>query len=71
MSADSVFIDTNMLIYSLGGENKIGQKKIQAMALLYEAPFISTQVLNECPNVLRRKFNHDYRETQNTLEFIL
>lgn len=50
----SIFLDSNVLLYALGEESP---KKNAAKRLVEALPaaWISTQVLNECSHVLRRK----------------
>jgi predicted nucleic acid-binding protein len=48
----SVFLDSNVLLYALGDEEP---KRQRARDLLAAVPTISTQVVNECSHVLRRK----------------
>jgi predicted nucleic acid-binding protein len=48
----SAFLDSNVLIYALGDEEP---KRGRARDLLAAVPTISTQVVNECSHVLRRK----------------
>jgi len=48
------FLDTNIIIYSLG-QNV--EKRNQSIELISEHPFISVQVLNESANTLFRKFS--------------
>lgn len=48
----SVFVDSNIVLYALGDEE---EKRAIAAALLAGWPTISTQVINECTHVLRRK----------------
>lgn len=66
-----IFIDTNVLIYAFADTEKNATKKAQVIKLLQQKPYISTQILNESSNVLRRKFNQNYQEIQGNLEFIL
>ena len=49
----SVFIDSNIVLYALGDDES---KRAVAVKLLADWPTISTQVINECSHVLRRKF---------------
>lgn len=46
------FLDSNILLYALGDEEP---KRTRAQQLLAATPTISTQVVNECSHVLRRK----------------
>lgn len=48
----SAFLDSNVLLYALGDEEP---KRQRARDLLAAVPTISTQVVNECSHVLRRK----------------
>ncbi|MGH8567579.1 MAG: PIN domain-containing protein [Gammaproteobacteria bacterium] len=48
----SAFLDTNIVLYALGDDDL---KRARARALLAAEPYISTQVVNECSHVLRRK----------------
>ena len=48
------FLDTNIIIYSLG---KNLEKRKQSIELISSHPFISVQVLNETANTLIRKFS--------------
>jgi predicted nucleic acid-binding protein len=48
----SAFLDSNVLLYALGDEEP---KRRRARGLLAAVPTISTQVVNECSHVLRRK----------------
>ncbi len=50
--AASVFLDSNIFLYALGDEEP---KRQHARDLLAATPTISTQALNECSHVLRRK----------------
>ena len=48
----SVFIDSNIVLYALGDDES---KRAVAVRLLADWPTVSTQVINECSHVLRRK----------------
>ncbi len=48
------FLDTNILIYSIGN---IIPEKITSVSLIGENAVISTQILTESANVMRRKLN--------------
>lgn len=48
----AVFLDSNVVLYSMGTEQA---KKERALELIALRPVISTQVINECSHVLRRK----------------
>jgi len=47
-----IFLDSNIVLYALGNDL---QKRSIARRLLAEQPTVSTQVINECSHVLRRK----------------
>lgn len=47
-----IFLDSNIILYALGADE--AKRKI-ARELLLVYPYISTQVINECSHVLRRK----------------
>jgi predicted nucleic acid-binding protein len=48
------FLDTNIIIYSLGQDI---EKRTKSIELISCRPFISAQVLNETANTLIRKFS--------------
>jgi predicted nucleic acid-binding protein len=64
----TVFLDSNIVLYTLGDDSS---KRSIACALLAEKPTISTQVVNECSHVLRRKLHHSPAETGKILMAIL
>lgn len=47
-----IFLDTNIVLYAIGSDES---KRLVAANLLAQTPTISTQVINECSHVLRRK----------------
>lgn len=54
--SDNFFLDTNVLVYLYSNDEP--DKKAAAMALFESCiPIISTQVLSELANTLKRKFN--------------
>lgn len=61
------FIDTNIVIYSLG-QDEIKQNI--AIGLLSKNPAVSVQVLSETANVMRRKLNFDVPSVQTVIERI-
>lgn len=63
-----VFLDSNVILYSLGDEDAKGNISI---ALLQNRPWISTQVVNECSHVLRRKIGWPPTRVARTLTDIL
>ncbi len=48
----SAFLDSNIVLYAMGDDEA---KRTRSLALLAAEPTISTQVINECSHVLRRK----------------
>jgi len=50
------FIDTNIVIYSLGQDL---HKQEKALLLLANKPVLSIQVLNEASNIMKRKLGYD------------
>lgn len=66
MSA-KVFIDTNIVIYSLGQNST---KATQAAPLFAQHPTISTQVLSETANVALKKLAMPLSETSKLLEML-
>ena len=66
--SDKHFIDTNVLIYTVGD---IIIKKHQAIQLLKINAIISTQVINESINVMYRKLKYDYASIRDILIEIL
>ena len=67
----SVFLDSNIVLYALGDEES---KRAIAAGLLATYPSISTQVINECSHVLRRKLklppNQVAEEMQNVMDVV-
>lgn len=57
-----VFFDTNLLVYLYSEDEP--EKQSQVLTLLNDTDnrWISTQVLNELSNILRRKFKLDYAD---------
>jgi predicted nucleic acid-binding protein len=48
----SIFLDSNVVLYAMGDDDA---KRARGRAFLATEPTISTQVINECSHVLRRK----------------
>ncbi|AFY75455.1 putative nucleic-acid-binding protein, contains PIN domain (plasmid) [Synechococcus sp. PCC 7502] len=58
---DKIFLDTNIIIYSYSQDEP--DKQQQAIKCLQSGqPWISTQVINETVNTLRRKFSLDFTQ---------
>lgn len=56
---DKVFIDTNVAVY-LYSNDELEKQEIARCLFRHSAPTISTQVLSELSNTLRKKFKLDY-----------
>jgi len=65
MPAAKYFLDTNILIYTVG--NVIPQKKI-AVDLIGSLAVISTQIVTESINVMYRKLGYDYAEIRSIVD---
>jgi len=66
---DYVFVDTNILIYTLSEDEP--EKRLTANKILLKNNcLISTQVINELSNVLYKKFNLGYQEVLNLIDEI-
>lgn len=64
MSANNIFLDTNVLIYVLSDDEP---KREVAISLIKNNPHISIQVLNEFCNVCKKKMGFSYPEIQNII----
>lgn len=64
-----VFLDSNIVLYALGND----EKKAHALDLLMvlPAPYLSTQVINECSHVLRRKVKRSPAEVRQDLSAVI
>lgn len=67
MSAERVFIDTNILLYLLSGDSA---KAGRAEALLEQGGVISVQVLNEFSSVATRKLGMGWTEVRDVLQVL-
>jgi predicted nucleic acid-binding protein len=65
---DRVFADTNLIIYT---ESNDHEKTGRAIAILQDAPVISTQVVNEAINVLTKKYAFQLWEAHEIAESLL
>ena len=66
---DKVFIDTNVLIYGYSEDEPDKQQRAIDCVRSGEA-WISTQVLNETINVLKRKFSLSYSQIRDAVQEI-
>ncbi|MFM7905063.1 MAG: PIN domain-containing protein [Microcystis sp.] len=64
---DKVFIDTNVLIYGYSEDEPDKRQRAIDCVRLGEA-WISTQVLNETINVLKRKFSLSYSQIREAVQ---
>ena len=64
---DKVFLDTNVLIYGYSQDEPDKQQRSIECAQSGDV-WISTQVLNETINVLRRKFSLEYSQIRAVVE---
>ena len=64
----AVFLDSNIVLYALGDDEA---KCAVATGLLAAWPTISTQVINECSHVLRRKLRISPTQTAEELENVI
>nr|VFK17434.1 MAG: hypothetical protein BECKLPF1236A_GA0070988_1017012 [Candidatus Kentron sp. LPFa]VFK32296.1 MAG: hypothetical protein BECKLPF1236C_GA0070990_1016211 [Candidatus Kentron sp. LPFa] len=61
------FIDTNIVIYSLGQDDA---KQDIAIRLLSKGPVVSVQVLSEAANIMRRKLGFKLSSIRAVVERI-
>lgn len=64
---DKVFFDTNLLIYLYSEDEPQKQTRILTQIKNTKNRWISTQVLNELSNTLRRKFKLEYDDIANVI----
>ena len=64
---DSVFIDTNILIYLYSEDETEKQQIIENLTNQF-LPVISIQVLNEISNVMRKKMKLDYQAISGVID---
>jgi len=63
---DSIFLDTNVLVYAHTDLDTV--KQAAAQKLMEKGPsFVSTQVLQELANTLNRKFKHSWNDISKVL----
>ncbi len=63
---DNCFIDTNILVYCYTDDEQVKQQKASDIANNPDA-FISTQVLTELSNTLKKKFKLDWQAVENVI----
>jgi predicted nucleic acid-binding protein len=66
-SHNKVFIDSNVIIYAYSNSEEI-KRKIAIEIITENYTVISTQVLQEVSNILRRKYTLDYTVIKETLQ---
>lgn len=64
----TVFLDTNVVLYAMGDDDA---KRAVSTELLSASPKTSTQVINECSHVLRRKLRISPAQVAEELENVL
>lgn len=64
---DSVFLDSNILIYSYSN-SEINKQQIARKLVTESNSFISTQVLQELCNTVTRKFKFSYIQASNAIK---
>jgi predicted nucleic acid-binding protein len=64
----SDYLNTNIVLYALDSDLN---KRVIAASLLSQKPIISTQVINECSHVLRRKRQYAPEEVSRELSAII
>lgn len=67
---DKCFFDTNMLVY-LYSQDESSKQNIANELIKNNIPIISTQVLTELSNVLRKKFKCEYGQIQSVISQII
>ena len=63
---DKCFIDTNILVYCFT-EDEPDKKEKALMVASKQSTFISTQVLNELANTLKRRYTYSWMDIQKTI----
>jgi len=66
---DNCFIDTNILVYCYTDDEPVKRQKALDIANGSDA-FISTQVLTELSNTLKRKFKQDWQAVEKVISEI-
>ncbi len=62
-----VFLDTNVVIYLYSSDEPDKKKSCEEIIKNVTDVYISTQVLNEFANTMKRKFNISYREISDSI----
>ena len=65
--SDSIFIDTNILVYAYS-DTELRKQAIARKLILENTCFISTQVLQEFSNTLYRKFKKTWPEITEAIK---
>jgi predicted nucleic acid-binding protein len=61
-----IFLDTNIIIYSYSLD-ELDKKQKAIQCLQAGQPWVSTQVLNETVNILKRKFSIDFTQISTVI----
>jgi predicted nucleic acid-binding protein len=67
MTTSDIFFDTNVVVYALVAETPLAER---SLALLDAGGTVSVQVLNECANTMRRKFDANWGQLARASERI-
>jgi predicted nucleic acid-binding protein len=67
----AVFLDSNIVLYAFGDDAGKGATARQLLGAAAPSPLISTQVLNECSHVMRRKLKWPADRVAAELEVLL
>jgi predicted nucleic acid-binding protein len=67
MTKTDVFLDTNVLVNALVGDEPLASP---SLALMHAGGMVSVQVLNECANTMRRKFSANWAQVLRASERI-
>jgi predicted nucleic acid-binding protein len=65
---DKIFVDTNVVLYALGKDER---KKAIARAVLANQPLLSSQVINEAVNVCLRHFKFTRKQAYRFAERVM
>ena len=66
---DNCFVDTNILVYCYTKDEPLKQEKALTICNGIDT-YISTQVLTELSNTLKKKFNLDWKNIENVISEI-
>lgn len=67
MKADRIFLDTNVVLYLTSGD---ASKADRADELVHAGSVVSVQILNECVEVMRRKWKLPWPKVHDLLGYL-